>query len=217
MIIFRKPDNNPNFSENIYQLVQLDMSEKDKEKRYQSKYHSASKELHYAPKSLIPRSMGPLHTPLKSPKEYLKKHSSEPKIESSKSMTCLCRKKSKSKPPLPNLKEDPPILWKHDKRNFIEENTVKAMRSPPTIPLQKMADTEKGDSFVVEESGVSQEFKGCIEKILHSAIDDRQSPKSPTKIKSRRQNRCIAAGHRYDTEKRRDFSWKLHMRFKLVS
>ncbi|GIX95491.1 hypothetical protein CEXT_534361 [Caerostris extrusa] len=78
----------------------------------------------------IPRPMGPLHTPLaKSPKEYLKKHSAETKIESSKSMTRLCRKKLKSKPPLPNLKEEPSILWKHDKRNFIEENTVQAMKS----------------------------------------------------------------------------------------
>lgn len=52
--------------------------------RYKSQYSSSVKDFYDRQKSPIPRTMGYMQTPLKTPQDYLKKHSGERKLESGK-------------------------------------------------------------------------------------------------------------------------------------
>ncbi|GFQ67849.1 enkurin [Trichonephila clavata] len=70
-----------NPTESIYNLIQHPPEIKKKSPRYQSKYSNSTKNF-YISKKKPHQTMGYLKTPLRNPKEYLKKHTRETMLKS---------------------------------------------------------------------------------------------------------------------------------------
>ncbi|GFY67413.1 enkurin [Trichonephila inaurata madagascariensis] len=105
--------------------------------------------------------MGYLKTPLRNPKEYLKKHTRETMVKSEcKPSECL--DKNHKKPPIPKRDEAPPIFHEGSNKNFIALNKLNVLRKPALRPAKKWVDTKKGDSFFLEFSGLVPKF--CMKK-----------------------------------------------------
>ncbi|GFW32393.1 hypothetical protein TNCV_675521 [Trichonephila clavipes] len=134
--------------------------ERNSVRKYRSKYSFAAKEQYKATKSPIPRTMGYVHTPLKSPQEFLKKHSSEPQklkksqTERNKCVACQSRKnKSEGSSPVSRYQDSLLPSTEDCRRNFVEENVLQVVKRPNTTPIKRIRDNRKGDPFVLEESG----------------------------------------------------------------
>ncbi|GFQ64815.1 enkurin [Trichonephila clavata] len=154
MIVYPRLENHPYFSENLYNLI--DSRELKAKQTPETKVIEQCK----AAKSPIPRTMGYAHTSLKSPQDFLKKHSSQPQklkksqTERNKCVACQSRKnKSESSPPVSKYQDTVLPSTEDRRRNFIQENVLQVVKRPNTTPMKRIRDNRKGDPFVLEESG----------------------------------------------------------------
>ncbi|GFR28352.1 enkurin [Trichonephila clavata] len=127
---------------------------------YQSKYSNSTKNF-YISKKKPHQTMGYLKTPLRNPKEYLKKHTRETMLKS-ECKPSACLDKNHKRPPIPKRDEAPPIFHEGSNKNFIALNKLNVLRKPALRPAKKWVDTEKGDSFFLEFSGLVPKF--CMKK-----------------------------------------------------
>ncbi|KAF8795344.1 enkurin-like isoform X1 [Argiope bruennichi] len=147
-------------SENIYNLILRSPEIQNKTPRYQSKYSNKTKKF-YGSKKKPHQTMGYAKTPLKSPAEYLKKHTRETKPnKESKPFSCLDI--SHKRPPVPKKEDAPLIIHEGKDKNFISLNKLDVIRKPALRPARKSVDTQKGDSFFLEFSGLVPKF--CMKK-----------------------------------------------------
>ncbi|KAF8795345.1 enkurin-like isoform X2 [Argiope bruennichi] len=151
-------------SENIYNLILRSPEIQNKTPRYQSKYSNKTKKF-YGSKKKPHQTMGYAKTPLKSPAEYLKKHTRETKPnKESKPFSCLDI--SHKRPPVPKKEDAPLIIHEGKDKNFISLNKLDVIRKPALRPARKSVDTQKGDSFFLEFSGLVPKF--CMKKGLRA-------------------------------------------------
>ncbi|GIY02979.1 enkurin [Caerostris extrusa] len=108
--------------------------------KYQSKHNNKTKKFYESQKEPH-KTMGYAKTPLKSPKEFLKKHTRETK-SNHETTAFACLDKNHKKPPVPKRNETPPIF--HENKNFVAMNKLNALRKPPRKPARKLVDTRKG-------------------------------------------------------------------------
>ncbi|GIY80444.1 enkurin [Caerostris darwini] len=141
-------------SENIYNLISRSPEVPKQSSRYQSKHNNKTKKFYESQKEPH-KTMGYAKTPLKSPKEFLKKHTRETK-SNHETTPFACLDKNHKKPPVPKRDETPPIF--HENKNFVAMNKLNALRKPPRKPARKLVDTRKGDSFFLEFSGWVPKF-----------------------------------------------------------
>ncbi len=59
------------------------------------------------------------------------------------------------KPPVPDPKNDRPMLGVKTNKNFISQNAVDAIMAVPRKPEKNLVDTRKGDKFPLEPSGLA--------------------------------------------------------------
>lgn len=81
-----------------------------------------------------------------------------------KPFTCLNENKN---PAVPKLREAPPILHEEPSKDFIKVNALTIQKTPALRPTPKAADTRKGDSFVLEYSGLVPKF--LRKKVIHDS------------------------------------------------
>uniref|UniRef100_A0A6G1RTW3 Enkurin, TRPC channel interacting protein n=1 Tax=Hypotaenidia okinawae TaxID=2861861 RepID=A0A6G1RTW3_9GRUI len=99
------------------------------------------------------KTMGPAKVAVPSPKNFLQKHSKEPKLPA--------RKKEESKK-LPALsvpqRTDHPVMGIQSKKNFINANAVAAITGLPKKPQPICVDRRQGDKYLLETSGLVPKY-----------------------------------------------------------
>ncbi|XP_053121676.1 enkurin isoform X2 [Hemicordylus capensis] len=96
--------------------------------------------------------MGPVKVQLPSPKDFLQKHSKEPKLPK--------RKKDKKKTielTVPR-RTDHPVMGVHSNKNFVTTNAANAIIGVPKKPQQLCVDRQQGDKFLLETSGLVPKY-----------------------------------------------------------
>ncbi|NWR71832.1 ENKUR protein, partial [Centropus unirufus] len=100
------------------------------------------------------KTMGPAKVAVPSPKNFLKKHSKEPKLPERK-------KEHDSKKP-PTLSVPPrttrPVMGIQSKKNFINMNAVAAVTASPKKPQPLLVDRRQGDKYLLETSGLVPKY-----------------------------------------------------------
>ncbi|XP_064410351.1 enkurin isoform X2 [Latimeria chalumnae] len=99
--------------------------------------------------------MGPLKVEVPSPKNFLQKHSKEPKL-SEKNLEKRIDKNA-IKPHVPQRTEHP-IMGLQTKKNFVNTNAVEAIVAVPKDPQPIFVDTKKGDKHFLEASGLVPKY-----------------------------------------------------------
>nr|XP_033787288.1 enkurin [Geotrypetes seraphini] len=103
----------------------------------------------------IHKTMGPAKVDVPSPKEYLMKHSKEPKLPERKSIKL--EDQQPKKPCVPR-RTDQPIMGVHTKKNFIHSNAAEAIMEVPKKPELIFVDSKKGDKHPLECSGLVPKY-----------------------------------------------------------
>ncbi|XP_069716535.1 enkurin isoform X2 [Phaenicophaeus curvirostris] len=100
------------------------------------------------------KTMGPAKVAVPSQKNFLKKHSKEPKLPE--------RKKEQDSKKLPALsvpqRTNNPVMGIQSKKNFINANVVAAVTALPKKPQPICVDTRQGDKYLLETSGLVQKY-----------------------------------------------------------
>ncbi|NXX41357.1 ENKUR protein, partial [Tricholaema leucomelas] len=100
------------------------------------------------------KTMGPAKVAVPSPKNFLKKHSKEPKLPP--------RKKEEDSQKLPALsvprRTDHPVMGVQSKKNFIHTNAVAAITTLPKNPRPFYVDRRQGDKYLLEPSGLVPKY-----------------------------------------------------------
>ncbi|NXJ77956.1 ENKUR protein, partial [Trogon melanurus] len=100
------------------------------------------------------KTMGPAKVALPSPKDFLQKHSKEPKLPA--------RKKERDSQKLPELsvprRTDHPVMGIQSKKNFINSNAIAAITGPPKKPQPIYVDRRQGDKYLLETSGLVPKY-----------------------------------------------------------
>ncbi|NXF36156.1 ENKUR protein, partial [Nyctibius bracteatus] len=100
------------------------------------------------------KTMGPAKVAVPSPKNFLQKHSKEPKLPA--------RKKEQDSKKLPALsvprRTDHPVMGIQNKTNFIKTNAVAAITGLPKKPQPICVDTRQGDKYLLETSGLVPKY-----------------------------------------------------------
>ncbi|KAK4826258.1 hypothetical protein QYF61_006705 [Mycteria americana] len=125
------------------------------------------------------KTMGPAKVAIPSPKNFLQKHSKEPKLPASKrrheiyEMYCFNfkiyninvesnRKKEQDSKKLPALsvprRTDHPVMGIQSKKNFINTNAVAAITGLPKKPQPIYVDRRQGDKYLLETSGLVPKY-----------------------------------------------------------
>ncbi|XP_063157991.1 enkurin [Candoia aspera] len=100
------------------------------------------------------KTIGPPKVQVPSPKNFLQKHSKEPKLPTRK-------KDQGSKKPLELTvpkRTDHPIMGIQCTRNFINTNASNAIMAVPKKPLPVYVDRRQGDRFLLETSGLVPKY-----------------------------------------------------------
>ncbi|XP_010284240.1 PREDICTED: enkurin isoform X1 [Phaethon lepturus] len=101
------------------------------------------------------KTMGPAKVAVPSPKNFLQKHSKEPKLPPK-------RKKEQDSRKLPALsvprRTDHPVMGIQSKKNFINTNAVAAITGLPKKPQPIYVDRRQGDKFLLETSGLVPKY-----------------------------------------------------------
>ncbi|NXX80231.1 ENKUR protein, partial [Urocolius indicus] len=99
------------------------------------------------------KTMGPAKVAMPSPKNFLQKHSKEPKLPA--------RKKEDSKK-LPTLsvpqRTDHPVMGIQSNKNFITANAVAAITGLPKKPQPMYVDRRQGEKYLLETSGLVPKY-----------------------------------------------------------
>ncbi|XP_008933250.1 PREDICTED: enkurin [Merops nubicus] len=100
------------------------------------------------------KTMGPAKVAVPSPKNFLQKHSKEPKLPA--------RKKEQDSKKLPALsvprRTDHPVMGIQSKKNFINTNAVAAITGLPKKPQPICVDRRQGDKYLLETSGLVPKY-----------------------------------------------------------
>ncbi|NXL28990.1 ENKUR protein, partial [Glaucidium brasilianum] len=100
------------------------------------------------------KTMGPAKVAEPSPKNFLQKHSKEPKLPA--------RKKEPDSKKLPALsvprRTDHPVVGIQSKKNFINANAVAAITGLPKKPQPIFVDRRQGDKYLLETSGLAPKY-----------------------------------------------------------
>ncbi|NWH64285.1 ENKUR protein, partial [Geococcyx californianus] len=100
------------------------------------------------------KTMGPAKVAVPCPKNFLKKHSKEPKLPE--------RKKKQDSEKLPALSVPPrtyhPVTGIQIKKNFINTNAVAAVTALPKKPQPISVDRRQGDKYLLETSGLVPKY-----------------------------------------------------------
>lgn len=142
-------------TESIYNLIPQPEENIPKLPRYTSKFKFNVKEEMKIHKSSS-KSMGPAKLPPPAPENFLKKHSSDSKLLSISSKPSQ-RDQTKKKPPVPKHDEKP-LMGIRSNKNFINTNAEESIMSVPRKPVPKYVDTRKGDSNMLERSGLVPKY-----------------------------------------------------------
>uniref|UniRef100_A0AAY5L2G7 Enkurin domain-containing protein n=1 Tax=Esox lucius TaxID=8010 RepID=A0AAY5L2G7_ESOLU len=134
--------------ESIYNLIPREELKTEKPARYMSKFRSQVKHEKRLNKA-VNKTMGPAKVDVPSPEKYLLKHSKEPKLPESKSLTNSTLKK-------PNIpaKAKFPLMGIHTKKDFVKTNAFENIMAVPKKPQPIYADTKSGDKQLLENSGL---------------------------------------------------------------
>ncbi|KFP80487.1 Enkurin, partial [Acanthisitta chloris] len=100
------------------------------------------------------KTMGPAKVAVPSPKDFLQKHSKEPKLPPRK------KEQNSKKPPALSVprRTDRPVMGIQSKKNFINTNAVAAIRGVPKKPQPFCVDTRQGDKYLLETSGLAPKY-----------------------------------------------------------
>uniref|UniRef100_UPI00358E6CAE enkurin isoform X1 n=2 Tax=Myxine glutinosa TaxID=7769 RepID=UPI00358E6CAE len=139
--------------ESIYNLVPQNIEKHHKPPRYISQFKNKLW-LDQQPRKIKMKTMGPVKVVIPSPKTYLRKHSQEPQLPEKKSFQYP---DSHRLPPIPQRK-DCPALLKHDTKNFIKQNVMRAISAKTTQLPPIAADTVHGNLQLLEHSGLLPKF-----------------------------------------------------------
>ncbi|NWU90000.1 ENKUR protein, partial [Upupa epops] len=100
------------------------------------------------------KTMGPAKVAVPSPKNFLQKHSKEPKLPE--------RKKEQDNKKLPELsvprRTDRPVMGIQSNKNFINLNAVAAITGLPKKPQPVCVDRRQGDKYLLETSGLVPKY-----------------------------------------------------------
>ncbi|XP_040446605.1 enkurin [Falco naumanni] len=139
--------------ESIYNLRPSLEEKPGKPPRYISKFRPSVK-LEAEKNKAQWKTMGPAKVALPSPKNFLQKHSKEPKLPA--------RKKEEDSKKLPALsvprRTDHPVMGIHSKKNFINANAVAAITGLPKKPQPIYVDKRQGDKYLLETSGLVPKY-----------------------------------------------------------
>ncbi|KFZ47859.1 Enkurin, partial [Antrostomus carolinensis] len=100
------------------------------------------------------KTMGPAKVEVPSSKNFLRKHSKEPKLPA--------RKKEQDSKKLPALsvprRTDHPVMGIQSNKNFINTNAVAAVTGLPKKPQPICVDRRQGDKYLLETSGLVPKY-----------------------------------------------------------
>ncbi|KAM6422467.1 enkurin [Rhynochetos jubatus] len=100
------------------------------------------------------KTMGPAKVAVPSPKNFLQKHSKEPKLPE--------RKKEQDSKKLPTLsvprRTEHPVMGIRSEKNFINTNAVAAITGLPKKPQPICVDRRQGDKYLLETSGLVPKY-----------------------------------------------------------
>ncbi|XP_071591107.1 enkurin [Heliangelus exortis] len=139
--------------DNVYNLLPPLEQKPVKPPRYISIYRPSVK--HEAKQNKAQwKTMGPAKVAVPSPKDFLQKHSKEPKLQE--------RKIQQDSKKLPTLsvprRTDHPVMGIHSKKNFINTNAVAAITRLPKKPQPLYVDSRQGDKYLLETSGLVPKY-----------------------------------------------------------
>ncbi|XP_025921553.1 enkurin isoform X1 [Apteryx rowi] len=143
----------PRAPESIYNLLPRLEERPVKPPRYVSTFRPSVK--HEIEKSKAQwKTMGPAKVEVPSPKNFLQKHSKEPKLPE--------RKKEQDSRKMPALsvprKTDHPLMGIQSKKNFINANAVAAIMGLAKKPQPIYVDRRQGDKHLLETSGLVPKY-----------------------------------------------------------
>ncbi|NXR13619.1 ENKUR protein, partial [Semnornis frantzii] len=121
--------------------------------RYVSKFRPLVK--HEAEKNKSQwKTMGPAKVEVPSPKNFLQKHSKEPKLPPRK------KEEDSKKLPAPSVprRTDRPVMGTRSTKDFINTNAVAAIKGLPKKPQPISVDRRQGDKYVLETSGLVPKY-----------------------------------------------------------
>ncbi|NXH14563.1 ENKUR protein, partial [Bucco capensis] len=100
------------------------------------------------------KTMGPAKVAVPLPKNFLQKHSKEPKLPPRKK-----EQESKKQPALSvPRRTDHPVMGIKSQKNFINTNAVAAITGSPKKPRPICVDTRQGDKYLLETSGLVPKY-----------------------------------------------------------
>jgi len=140
--------------ESIYNLIPREEVRPPKPARHQSQFRSTVKVETKTNKSPH-KTMGPAKVQVDDPQGFLKKRSKEPQLP--EKSTFKYPDDDKKKPNVPS-KTDRPLMGIKSTKNFITTNAVENIMSVPKKPASNFADTKKGDTFPLEQSGLVPKY-----------------------------------------------------------
>ncbi|XP_009897659.1 enkurin [Dryobates pubescens] len=142
----------PCTQESIYNLLPRLEEKPVKPPRYISTFRPSVKREAQENKAQC-KTMGPAKVAVPSPKNFLQKHSKEPKLPA--------RQKEQDKK-LPSLsvprRTDRPVMGIQSKKNFINANAVAAITRLPKKPQPIYVDRRQGDKYLLETSGLVPKY-----------------------------------------------------------
>ncbi|KAH1176879.1 enkurin isoform X1 [Mauremys mutica] len=140
--------------ESIYNLLPRVEEKPIKLPRYISTFRPSVK--HEIEENRAPwKTMGPAKNEVPSPKNFLLKHSKEPKLPDRKRDEG--RKRLLTIPSVPHVK-DHPLLGIQSKKNFINTNAANVIMGVAKKPQPICVDTRQGNKYLLETSGLVPKY-----------------------------------------------------------
>lgn len=149
-------------AENIYNLIPKEEVKIKKAHRYTSTFRDSVKVEEQKNKAAH-KTMGPAKVEVRSPKEYLQKHTNEATLTQKSALLDStgrpprCLAEDKKRPPVPTRTEQP-ILGVQTNKSFIKTNVAEAVMAVPKKPQPIYVDTKKGDKHLLETSGLVPKY-----------------------------------------------------------
>ncbi|XP_053266069.1 enkurin [Podarcis raffonei] len=138
--------------ESIYNLLPYNLDKSCKAPRYVSTLKTYVKNTIQQSKAPW-KTIGPPKVQVPNPKDFLQKHSKEPKLPQ--------RNKhqggKKVKPGVPKL-SDHPLMGIQSSKNFISTNAANVIMGVPKKPLPACVDRRQGDKYILETSGLVPKY-----------------------------------------------------------
>uniref|UniRef100_A0A8C8RY87 Enkurin, TRPC channel interacting protein n=1 Tax=Pelusios castaneus TaxID=367368 RepID=A0A8C8RY87_9SAUR len=139
--------------ESIYNLLPRVEEKPIKLPRYISTFRPSVK--HEIQDNRAPwKTMGPAKVEVPSPKNFLQKHSKEPKLPGKRDEG---RKRILAIPPVPQM-TDHPLMGIQSKKNFINTNAADVIMGVAKKPQPISVDRRQGDKYLLETSGLVPKY-----------------------------------------------------------